>query len=216
MPRFAPSPEAGATAVTGDARSLTNRLGSPAVVNASTGSSLTADGRPMNLASLRAFVVDYRDRVLAGSEVDAIRRAYEYARLGHARELIALDTEWASSATERPFRQASMAVGRRQLASLRPLRDQRVIQRYAAAVDAGDAKGWHVIVYGIALAVFGIPLQTGLLHYAQQTLGGFMDATPTSHLLTDRQKAELHREIDASLPAILNQALPIRPALRLV
>lgn len=170
----------------------------------------------MSHETLRAFLLDYRDRVLARHEVDAIRRAYEFARLGHARELIALDLEWAATSADRPFSQASIAVGRRQLASLRPLRDQRVIQRYAAAVDVGNAHGWHVIVYGIALAVFGIPLQTGLLHYAQQTLGGFMDATPTSHQLTDRQKAALHREIDASLPAILNQTLPARPELRLV
>ena len=59
---------------------------------------------------------------------------------------------------------------------MRPLRDDRVVQRYLDAVESGRAFGWHTIMYGLTLAVYSLPLRQGLLFYAQQTLAGLAAA----------------------------------------
>lgn len=69
-----------------------------------------------------------------------------------------------------PFASPSRQIGRRQLARLRPLRDERIVRRYLAAVESGRADGWHTVVYGLTLALYSLPLRQGLLHYAQETL----------------------------------------------
>jgi urease accessory protein UreF len=67
-------------------------------------------------------------------------------------------------------------VGKIQLKRLRPLRDQRLVQRYLRAVQAGEACGWHTVVYGLILSLYSLPLRQGLLSYAQQTARGFIRA----------------------------------------
>ena len=74
------------------------------------------------------------------------------------------------------FAAASRLVGHTQLQRLRPLRDQRLVQRYLAAVELNEANGWHTLVYGVTLAVYSLPLRQGLFGYAQQTTRGFIQA----------------------------------------
>ena len=76
----------------------------------------------------------------------------------------------------RDFASASQRVGRAQLQKLRPLRDERMVQRYLAAVEGGQAHGWHTLVYGMTLVLYSLPLRQGLLGYAQQTTRGFIHA----------------------------------------
>lgn len=203
--------------MTGDPRILTSRLGSPALVNADTAlGCVPTGGLPTTPETLRTFLEQYRDDVLSPKELPTMLRAQDLAFSGKARELVALDQEWGMTAATLRFAEASVAVGRRQLGRLRPMQDMRVIQKYAHAVESGAAQGWHVIVYGIALAVFSVPTRSGLLHYAQQTLGGFLDSAPTSHRLTEGSKREVWRELDASLPAIIARQLPVETALRIL
>jgi urease accessory protein UreF len=100
----------------------------------------------------------------------AIARARFHAGLGHARELIALDRELDAKPVLPAFASASRRIGRAQLERLHPLRDERTVQRYLAAVEAGRAAGWHTLVYGITLAVYSVPLRQGLLAYARAAL----------------------------------------------
>jgi len=119
----------------------------------------------------------FRDTLVCGLEWPAILRAAELARLGHHRELLELDRAFGRGLPSH-LAQASCCVGRRQLARLRSLRDQRTIQRYLDAIEAGEAKGWNPIVYGVVLAVFGIPFRQGILHYATAVLSSHFGAVP--------------------------------------
>lgn len=89
---------------------------------------------------------------------------------GELRELIAQDQRLNEQIGLTPFAAPSRRTGRLQLARLSPLRDDRIVQRYLAAVKSGKAHGWHTIVYGLTLALYSLPLRQGLLHYAQETL----------------------------------------------
>lgn len=153
---------------------------------------------------LQAFLLDYAVSMLVARELPLIRKAWELASVGHSRELIALDAKDAAGICESRFLQASLQVGRRQLGKLRPLRDHRVVQRYAAAVDAGVAVGRHEVVFGLALAVFGLPLRQGLLHYSGRTLAGFAGRMSTSGRLTDAEKQGVVDAILEGLPASVN------------
>ncbi len=64
-------------------------------------------------------------------------------------------------------------------------------KRYLAAVESGEAHGWHTLVYGLTLAVYSLPLRQGLLGYAQQTTRGFIQAAARSLELseTDSRRA---------------------------
>ncbi len=182
--------------------SLAATLGSPdawdAVVPVPEGTAIqTAD-------DLLSFLRDHATGVLVARELPLIRKAWELASIGHSRELIELDPKDAVGICETRFLQASQNVGRRQLGKLRPLRDHRVVQRYAAAVDSGIAAGRHEVVFGLALAVFGLPLRQGLLHYSSRTLAGFARRVPTSSRLTDAEKEGVVAALLESLPASVN------------
>ncbi len=187
--------------VLGDVRSLAEQVGRAderAVVPA-TSSWATC----RTVLALQATLTAHSREVLSAQEWPVIVRAFELARAGQARELIALDREWGTSAAQRSFSEASFRVGQRQLNRLRPLRDQRVVQKYLAAIDAGEANGWHPLVYGVVLAIFNLPLRQGLMNFATQTLGGFVDGAIQEHGLPEAECIRLLDEVCAGLPASL-------------
>lgn len=200
-----PQSTAQAAELLGDIRALADHLGQP------TGVAMAALPPPLwtvtSAAALRQFLTIYCRDNLVSAEWPLILRAYELARQGMARELVALDAEWAANSVNREFAEASFRVGRRQLNRLRPLRDQRVIQKYIAAVEAGRAQGWHPLVYGVVLAVFNLPLRQGLVNYATQTLGGFADAAMQAHRLSENECTNIIDDLFATLPS----ALPVLP-----
>ena len=114
-----------------------------------------------------------------------------------------LDREWTTWQHDVAFAEASFRVGQRQLNKLRPLRHERVVQRYAAAVEAGEARGWHPLVYGVTLAVFNLPLRQGLVNYAAQTLGGLVDSAERRHRLPTDDCQALLDEANGRLPLVL-------------
>lgn len=146
----------------GDPSSWVSRLGLP-----------SAPKRPGRLHGdpTGAELARFRDQVLCGLEWPVILKAAELARRGYHRELLELDARFGQGLPP-GIAEASRCVGRRQLSRLRGLRDQRVVRRYLDAIEDGRARGWSPIVYGLVLAVFGIPLRQGLVHYATAVLRG--------------------------------------------
>jgi urease accessory protein UreF len=197
--------------LTGEARELLEQLGAPAALPAL---SLAAPalGREAvhDAASLQRFLVSYREQVLLPVELPAILAAHGHACRGEARELVALDRELAADPRLKEFRNASAAVGRRQLGKLRPLRDQRLVQRYLRAVENGEAHGWHTLVFGVFLAQYSLPLRQGLLFYSQRTLDGFLESASVSLRLPVAVGDELFSEVAAPVPAIVNELLATR------
>jgi urease accessory protein UreF len=160
---------AAATELTGDFAALVEQLGS-VPEGAEAGLRLLREGQPVDPAEVPAVLAAYAETLLQPVELPAILQAWQFARNGQARELIELDRRFGRDARMRPFALASVHAGRNQLRRLRPLRDEKVIQRYLAAIEAGEASGWHTLVYGLTLAVYSLPPREGMLAYAQQTL----------------------------------------------
>lgn len=197
--------------LTGDAREFLDQLGTPAALPplSLAGPALGRE-TVRDAASLRRFLVSYREQILLPVELPAILAAHGHACRGEARELVAQDRELASDPRLKEFRTASAAVGRRQLAKLRPLRDQRLVQRYLRAVEGAEAHGWHTLVFGVFLAQYSLPLRQGLLCYSQRTLDGFLEAASASLGLPETVGDELFSEVCAPLPAAVNALLATR------
>jgi urease accessory protein UreF len=123
------------------------------------------------------------------------------------KELLALDKQLANEKALKDFRTASHNVGKRQLNRMRLLKDLRVVQRYRDAVNAGEAFGWHTLVYGLVLSTYSLPLRQGLLHYGRQTLGGFIYSAARPLELRESTCQELQHEITLSLPPLIQQTL---------
>ena len=167
--------------------------------------------RVCDLPSLRNFLDAYRVQVLVPVELPAIVSAFQHATRGELKELIALDERLAQDTAIRKFAVASCRVGQRQLSKLRPMRDQRLVQRYLTAIADGRARGWHTLVYGVSLAMFSLPLRQGLQNYIEQTARGFIYASAKSLRLTEGDCDALLIEQAAHIPRGIELALNGRP-----
>jgi urease accessory protein UreF len=157
--------------------------------------------------SLELFLRHYHDRVLVASELPAIQNAYSHATRNELRELVALDRELEQDQVLDVFRDPSRRVGQTQLQKLRPLRDQRFVQRYLQAVESGQANGWHTLVYGVTLWIYSLPLRQGLLGYAHHTTRGFIYSAAWSLRLSERDCRRLFDDLSPDLPAAVENLL---------
>jgi len=165
-----------------------------------------------DLASLKTFLANYQSQILIPLELPAIQEAHEHATCRGARELVELDARLASESLLKSFAAASQRVGQAQLFKLRPLRDSRVLQRYLQAVELGEARGWHTVVYGLTLALYSLPLRQGLLGYAHQTTRGFIYSAARMLQLSERQCRDLFDELCGVLPEAVEELLRQRAA----
>jgi urease accessory protein UreF len=161
-----------------------------------------------DLPALQNFLDAYLTQILLPVELPAIAEACGRVRRGEARELITLDRRLAVEARLAPFASASRKIGAMQLQRLRPLRDERTVQRYLSAVESGWAGGWHTLVYGLTLAVYSFPLRQGLLHYARETLSGLARAAAGPVIFFDPPCQEMLQTILACLPEAVERAIP--------
>ena len=162
--------------------------------------------RPVrDFETLRAFLFSYHREVLAPVELPAIQAAFRHAERNEVRELIDLDQQLARAPLLGAFVEPSRRVGQAQLQKLRPLRDQRFIQRYLGAVETGVAHGWHTLVYGLTLEIYSLALRQGLLGYAHQTSRSFIYSGARMLHLSERQCRELFDELAPLLSASVQQ-----------
>ena len=161
-----------------------------------------------DLSALQNFLDTYLTQILLPLELPAIVEACGRVRRGEARELIALDRQLAGEARLAPFASASRKIGVLQLQRLKPLRDERTVQRYLCAVESGRAGGWHTLVYGLTLAVYSFPLRQGLLHYARETLSGLARAAAEPATFFDPACQEMLETILARLPEAIEPVIP--------
>jgi urease accessory protein UreF len=158
-------------------------------------------------AALWQFLEDYAARLLLPCELPAIVAACGHARRGELRELLAQDLGLAALLLSTPFAGPSRRMGWLQLARLRPLRDERIVQRYLAAVQSGQAHGWHTVVYGITLAVYSLPLRQGLLYYCQETLSALAGSAGRTKNFGESELEQALSALLARVPAAVEAAL---------
>ena len=192
----------------GDWHPLAEQLGSAdGLVTLGSVSALLQLRPVQDLASLRNLVRGYHRRILTPLELPAIQAAHGHALRLEVRELIALDQQLGAERILKSLADASRRVGQSQLQKLRPLRDQRMVQRYLQAVENGEAHGWHTLVYGLTLAIYSLPLRQGLLGYAHQTTRSFIYSVAPSLRLSESKCRELFEELGAELPATVEVLL---------
>ncbi len=200
----------------GDPQPLTRQLVAPPEAAWGLAAAAVLPGRVRDVPSLRGFLTWYRTELLAPVELPLIRRAFDQVGNYQIRELLELDQALRFERRFEAFARASRAVGRAQLWRLLPLRDQRAVRRYWQAVETGRAHGWHVLVYGLVLSVFSLPLRPGLLIYSRHTLAGFVDTAGASLGLPRSVCAQLWADELALVPPAVDQVLgPGRPGLSL-
>jgi len=161
-----------------------------------------------DMKSLRRFLQEYQSRVLLAFELPAIQSAHKHAEHNELRELIAFDRQLAGEPALLEFAHASRRVGQAQLQKLRPLRDQRFVQRYLHAVENGQANAWHTLVYGLTLALYSLPVRQGLVGYAHQTTRGFIYSAAYTLELSERTCRALFDDLCSGLPAAIEKILP--------
>src|SRR6266853_5954213 len=192
----------------GDWHPLAEQLGSAdGLVTLGSVSTLLRLGPVQDMRSLRTFLRAYQRQILTPLELPAIQAAQGHAMRLEVRELVALDQQLAKERILKSFADASRRVGQSQLQKLRPLRDQRIVQRYLQAVEAGEAHGWHTLVYGLTLSIYSLPLRQGLLGYAHQTTRSFIYSVAPSLRLSESKCRELFEELGAELPATVEVLL---------
>lgn len=200
--------DSGTTELLGDWHPLVRQLGSTeGLVTLSTASHWLRLKRVDNLSTLQRFLETYQSQVLIPFELPAIQRAFRHASRNETRELIAFDQELSGERLIQPFAAASRRVGQSQLRRLRPLRDHRLLQRYLRAVEAGQAHGWHTLVYGVTLSVYSLPILQGLFSYERQTLLGFMHAVARRLRLSEQACRNLIEELTPGLPRVMEGVL---------
>lgn len=157
-------------------------------------------------ADPRPFLESHRDGVVIALDWPVILEAAELTRLGRHRDLVELDRNYPARRAGQ-WTEASFRVGRRQLSRLKACRDLRVVQRYLAAVEDGQAHAWNPIVFGVAMAAFNLPYRSGLLHYASTLLRGFAErCRPRSVPLADW--TVWMDSLEAPLPEAVQRLLP--------
>src|SRR6266498_2187545 len=191
----------------GDVGPLAEQVGSAEGLVAVSGAVSKQFHRVTDLASLRSFLSDYPSKILIPLELAAICRAHGHASRNEIRELIELDRDLAREPMLQSFATASQRVGKTQLKRLRPLRDQRLVQRYLRAVQAGEAHAWHTVVYGLILSLYSLPLRPCLLSYARQTTRGFVRSASGRLRLGESECQDLVSEVCSRLPEAVNTVL---------
>jgi len=218
-PAGEPTPERVAEEFLGEVRLMTSALGAGMPEGAvAVAPVFSGPGAIRTVPAFREFRDRYLQSWMLPQEWPAILAAGELVGRGAAQELIAADRVWGERMTEAErvnvgwlgtgWKQASCRVGQRQLRRLRPLRDLRVVQRYLLAVDDGKAFGWHPFAFGVVMAAYHLPWRSGLLHFARQTMAGFLGGTPLAAQLPDTAQVALLAEADPELAAGLNRLLP--------
>lgn len=157
--------------------------------------------------SLERFLRGYLSQILLPVELPAIQRSYEHTARHELRELIEFDRTLEQAPALAAFASASRRVGQTQLRRLRPLRDQRMVQRYLQAVESGQANGWHTLVYGLTLELYSLPLRQGLLGYAHHVVRGLIYAAARPLLLSEHNCRQLFDDLCADLPAAVHGLL---------
>lgn len=160
-----------------------------------------------NRVSLRRFLRGYQAEILLPVELPSIQTARAHTARNELRELIALDQRLAAEPILQPFAAASRRVGQAQLQKLRPLRDQRMVQRYLHAVETNLAQGWHTLVYGLTMEIYSLPSRQGLLGYAHQIARGFIYSSARKLRLSERDCRHLFDELAVDLPAAVDELL---------
>ena len=160
-----------------------------------------------DLRGLRSFLDRYEQDILRPIELSAVHSAYWFANRGQFKELMQLDSELSENGALTPFAEVSLAVGREHLQMLKPMYDQRMMQRFRKCVVAGEARGWNPVVFGMFLSIHSVPVREGLLQFGRQIWSGFINSAQEAHGLKSAECSELLSEYLDRLPGSIEEVI---------
>ena len=160
-----------------------------------------------DLRGLRSFLDRYEQDILRPIELPAVHSAYWFANRGQFKELMQLDSELSENEALTPFAEASLAVGRDHLRMLKPMHDQRMMQRFRKCVVAGEARGWNPVVFGMFLSIHSVPVREGLLQFGRQIWSGFINGVQEEHGLKETECSALLTEYLNRLPGWIEDVI---------
>ena len=159
-----------------------------------------------SVTDLGLLLERYRTTMLEPIELPAIARANREATQGRAMELIELDQQFAGQHPEwLLLTPASTRVGKDYLTRLRPLQDERTVQRLFDAVRYGRTPGHHLTVFGLTMAIFSIAQRQGLAEYAQYALEAVVATAAGKLKLTQLDRDTLLARSQACLPKAIER-----------
>ena len=172
-----------------------------AVVCSDTISQILGFAPSHSVEDLERLLECYRKTLLEPIELQTIKRACTLTTRGHADELIKQDQAFTGTHPEwLLLMPASTRIGRDYLNRLKPLQDERVVQRFIEAVKYDRTPGHHLTVFGLTMAVFSIAQRQGLAEYAQFALQAVVSTAAGKLKINQKERDYLLSKSEAQLP----------------
>jgi urease accessory protein len=148
------------------------------------------DDRVEDADDLEALLSTYLRRQVGPADLVALRAAHGAAGEGHLEGVLDADRHLTAATLPAEFRESARESGARLLSLQRELREDPLLDRYAGAVDDGEADGNHPVVLGVATALAGVEERVACLLCCHSFLTGLLGAAqrllPLGH--TDAQR----------------------------
>lgn len=163
-----------------------------------------SDGSVCDAESFEIACRDWLVYCMARSEAIAVARATEMARLKDEAGLLDLDSRVAALKLSREAREASSMTGRALLDAYVGVFDRPGMERFAEAVQTGDAEGHHSVIFGAICGLSDISGTDAVLTFLQTAVSGL--AGVASRLIPLGQ-VETQRIITHAWPLIQEASL---------
>jgi urease accessory protein len=148
------------------------------------------DDRVEDADELEALLSTYLRRQVGPADLVALRAAHAAAREDSLEEVLDADRHLTAVTLPAEFRESARESGARLLSIQRDLRAAPLLDRYASAVEDGEADGNHPVVLGVATGLAGVEERAACLLCCHSFLTGLLGAAqrllPLGH--TDAQR----------------------------
>ena len=159
-----------------------------------------------SISDLEGLLERYHTTLLEPIELPTIIRSSRMVARGHTEELIALDQDFGGLHPEwLLLMPASTRMGRDYLNRLRPLQDERVVQRFNESVRYNRSPGHHLTVFGLTMAVFSIARRQGLAEYAQFALEAVVSTAAGKLKITQEERNTILDRFQTRLPQTIKR-----------
>jgi urease accessory protein len=159
---------------------------------------------------LEHFFISHAGPSLARLELPYLRYLRTAVQAGDWGAIAELDAEIDAWKWANEIREASVAQGRGRLRLLKKLwPDCELIAKYAAAFEAGEVRGHHLVVSALQFERLAVPEEAALMAYGYQSLANFVSASiKLLRISPESAQAALHDGLDR-LPAWVAESLDV-------
>lgn len=135
-----------------------------------------ADDEIEDCEDLQALLATYLRRQLGPGELVALRAAYAAAAEGDVDGIRDVDARLTAVTLSAEFRESAQRTGERLLGLQRDLRDDALLDDYAAAVEAEEADANYAVVLGAIAGREGVPVREACLLACHEFVSALLGA----------------------------------------